>query len=102
MFQQVDINSVSRKSHAHSVESGRQKEKPGWDSPRARKFSGDIKLERERSLGPLSISFAVFAIPGDPAHVIAAFLPEPGLVVLNKTNALDPFGGLPRVKLRHD
>src|SRR5919107_5875211 len=47
-------------------------------------------------------SFAVAAGPGVAAHVVAALLPEAGLVLGEEADALDPLGGLPRVELRDD
>src|SRR5215212_173889 len=47
-------------------------------------------------------ALAVVAVPGVAAHVVAALLPEAGLVLGEEADALDPLGRLPRVEARDD
>src|SRR5215207_4364748 len=47
-------------------------------------------------------ALAVAAGPGVAAHVVAALLPEAGLVLGEEADALDPLGRLPRVEARDD
>src|SRR5271170_2467187 len=73
--------------------------KTGRPAKPASSIMPPARPENEKAWAPSAIALL---LPGITLVVIAALLPESGLVARHELDAPDPFGALPEVEFRHD